>query len=82
MAEQSTKRKRATKKTKTKKGPLAASAAEVEVHSVAARSELRSQLADDVERFFRGGGEVAKIPRSLRADPPRRPENNYGRGSI
>ena len=78
MAKDSTKSKRAAKKAK---GPIAA-AAEVEVHSVAARSEIRGQLADDVERFLRDGGEVAQIPRSFRADPPRRPENNYGRGSI
>ncbi len=59
--------------------PLSAAA---EVHSVAARSSVRHQLADDVARFLDGGGSVEEVPVDFRADPPRRPENNYGRGSI
>ncbi|MEM7080799.1 MAG: hypothetical protein AAF513_19445 [Pseudomonadota bacterium] len=42
----------------------------------------RSKLADDVEAFLAEGGEVKEIPKGERADPPRKPENNYGRGSI
>ena len=47
-----------------------------------ARSEKRDELAADVERFLKTGGKVAEIPKGERADPPRKPENNYGRGSI
>ena len=35
-----------------------------------------------VARFLNGGGRVEEVPKDFRADPPRRPENNYGRGSI
>ena len=47
-----------------------------------ARAEKRGELAADVEKFLRSGGKVAEIPKGERADPPRKPENNYGRGSI
>ena len=60
--------------------PLLAAAAEV--HSIEARSSVRDQLADDVARFLETGGAVVEVPKDFRADPPRRPENNYGRGSI
>lgn len=47
-----------------------------------ARLEDRTQLQSDIENFLAGGGEVKEVPRGERADPPRKPENNYGRGSI
>ena len=53
-----------------------------EAHSVTTRAPARNQLAEDVERFLAAGGEIEEVPRDLRADPPRKPENNYGRGSI
>ncbi len=52
------------------------------VHSVEAREPARSEIASDVEKFLDEGGEIEEVPRNFRADPPRRPENNYGRGSI
>ena len=53
-----------------------------DVHSVKAREPIRTEIASDVEKFLDGGGEIEEVPRNFRADPPRRPENNYGRGSI
>ncbi len=53
-----------------------------DVHSVEAREPARSEIASDVEKFLDGGGEIEEVPRNFRADPPRRHENNYGRGSI
>ena len=53
-----------------------------DVHSVEAREPVRSEIASDVEEFLNRGGEIEEVPRNFRADPPRRPENNYGRGSI
>ena len=53
-----------------------------DAYSVTAREEERSQLAVDLEAFLRKGGEVQEVPRGFRADPPRKPESNYGRGSI
>ena len=53
-----------------------------DVHSVKAREPVRTEIASDVEKFLDKGGAIEKVPRNFRADPPRRPENNYGRGSI
>ena len=47
-----------------------------------ARAAERDRLADDIQRFLKKGGKVDEIPQGERADPPRKPENNYGRGSI
>ena len=51
-------------------------------HTVAAREALRRQLAADVEAFLSQGGNIASVERGLRADPPSRPRNNYGRNAI
>ncbi len=51
-------------------------------HSISAREPERRSLADDVERFLQKGGEIKAVPKDFRADPPKKPENNYGRGSI
>lgn len=53
-----------------------------EVYSPEAREEQRGQLADDVKKFLKSGGKVAEVAKGERADPPKKPENNYGRGSI
>ena len=55
---------------------------ESDLYSPEAREEERSQLESDVERFLASGGKVVNVPRGERADPPRKPENNYGRGAI
>lgn len=47
-----------------------------------ARATTRDQLAEDVERFLQQGGGIKEVPKDFRADPPRKPESNYGRGSI
>lgn len=51
-------------------------------HSISAREPERRGLADDVERFLQQGGQIKAVPKDFRADPPKKPENNYGRGSI
>ena len=86
---QAAKAGKTAKATKAARAADAAEAAEQpplnsasEVHSVDARASVRDQLADDVARFLNGGGRVEEVPKDFRADPPRRPENNYGRGSI
>ena len=53
-----------------------------EEHAERLRAAARDQLAADVEAFLAGGGKIETIPRDLRADPPRKPQNNYGKGSI
>ena len=57
-------------------------AGSAETHSVAIKEPVRSQLAADVERFLKQGGRIQEVPVDFRADPPKRPESNYGRGSI
>ena len=51
-------------------------------HSVVAREEARSQLGADLEAFLAQGESIVEVPQNYRADPPKKPENNYGRGSI
>ena len=51
-------------------------------HSVAARSGDREQLAADLDAFLSQGGNIEEVPKDFRADPPKKPQNNYGRGSI
>jgi len=55
---------------------------QVEVHSAAARAALRNTIAADVEAFLARGGSIEKVADDQRADPPKKPESNYGRGSI
>lgn len=53
-----------------------------DVYTPEARSIERDQLAADVEAFLKKGGKLREVARGERADPPRKPENNYGKGSI
>ena len=52
------------------------------VYSPEAREDERNEIADAIEAFLKSGGKVKEIPKGERADPPKKPENNYGRGSI
>lgn len=52
------------------------------VHSISAREPVRSRLAADVEAFLAEGGNIEEVPKDYRADPPKRPQSTYGRGSI
>jgi len=52
------------------------------LHTVAAREDVRRQLAADVEAFLKRGGAIQDVAQDVRADPPKKPESNYGRGSI
>ncbi|NKC00547.1 MAG: hypothetical protein GKR90_18935 [Pseudomonadales bacterium] len=52
------------------------------VYSPEARASERDQLEADMEAFLKKGGEVKSVELGERADPPKKPENNYGRGSI
>ncbi|MAT83523.1 MAG: hypothetical protein CMQ43_14700 [Gammaproteobacteria bacterium] len=55
---------------------------ESDVHSIQAREPVRNRLAADVEAFLAQGGNVEEVPKDFRADPPKRPQSTYGRGSI
>ena len=52
------------------------------VYSPEAREDKRNEIASDIEAFLKSGGKVKEVPKGERAGPPKKPENNYGRGSI
>jgi len=52
-----------------------------EAHSVAARAALRSTLAADVEAFLARGGSIQEVADDHRAEPAKKSDSNYGRGS-
>ncbi|MEM6707910.1 MAG: hypothetical protein AAF648_03925 [Pseudomonadota bacterium] len=51
-------------------------------HSPRARDAERSKLASDIEAFLARGGSIEEVPKDFRADPPKKPQSNYGRHSI
>lgn len=53
-----------------------------DTHSITAREPVRSRLQADVEAYLAEGGNIEEVPRDFRADPPKRPQSTYGRGSI
>jgi hypothetical protein len=52
------------------------------LHTVAAREDVRRKLAADVEAFLKRGGAIQDVPQDARAEPPKKPEGSYGRGSV
>ena len=49
------------------------------IHLSNSEKELeRKRLQDEIEAFLSSGGLIRQIPANLRADPPRKPESNYG----
>ena len=46
--------------------------------NMAVRNVLRKQIESDVEAFLARGGKISQIPPNVVADPPRKPESNYG----
>ncbi len=53
-----------------------------ETRSVTSRHRLRSQVEDDIARFLQSGGSIDQIAPDVTADPPRKPESNYGSRAI
>lgn len=46
--------------------------------SITARQAIRDKLQSDIEAFLAAGGRINEIPPNVIADPPRKPESNYG----
>lgn len=38
----------------------------------------RKRLQEEIEAYLASGGMIRQIPLNTRADPPKRPESNYG----
>lgn len=46
------------------------------------REAVRIKMANEVENFLKAGGKVEQVERGKRADPPRKPESQYGSRPI
>lgn len=46
------------------------------------RQNVRQQLSSDVEQFLKNGGAVSQIADNVRADPPKKPNMQYGSAPI
>lgn len=55
---------------------------EAEGLSPSAKEDLRRELEDEVARFLAQGGRIQQIDPDVTADPPRKPESNYGSKPI
>lgn len=42
------------------------------------RHSLRQQLQSDIEAFLASGGTITEVPANVVADPPKKPQSNYG----
>lgn len=50
--------------------------------SSTAHNEARASLQSDVEAFLARGGQIQQIDDNVMADPPRKPQSNYGSRPI
>ena len=50
--------------------------------SIAERKRQRDEVAAEVEAFLAQGGGITPIDPNIRADPPKKPESNYGSRPI
>ena len=53
-------------------------AAEAEVGSSEERAAVRVQLEADIEAFLAKGGKITSVAANVMADPPKKPQSNYG----
>lgn len=50
--------------------------------TLTSKEAARRQLEEDMAKFLGGGGTIRSIEPNVRADPPRKPESNYGSRPI
>lgn len=50
--------------------------------TVSSKDAARRQLEEDMKRFLSTGGQIRSVDTNVRADPPRKPESNYGSRPI
>jgi hypothetical protein len=53
-----------------------------EERTVASRQKLREQMASEIEAFLAKGGKISQIEPNVTADPPRKPDTDYGSRPI
>ncbi|WP_221793779.1 hypothetical protein [Oceanobacter mangrovi] len=66
----------------TKAAKKAAAEEEDEAKSMTVHNELRRSLEDDVAAFLAKGGKIEQVEDNVMADPPRKPQSNYGSRPI
>lgn len=64
------------------KSEAAALAQEAEERTVASRQAQRDEMDRQVAEFLSRGGQIQKIDPNVTADPPRKPESDYGSRPI
>ncbi len=50
--------------------------------TIAERKRQRDEVASEIEAFLSKGGGITTIDDNVRADPPKKPESNYGSRPI
>ena len=53
-----------------------------ESRTIASRTKIRDKVEEDIARFLSKGGAIDEISADVTADPPRKPESNYGARAI
>ncbi len=53
-----------------------------EERTVASRQKLRDEMAKEMEEFLARGGKIDHVEPNVTADPPRKPDNDYGSRPI
>lgn len=63
-------------------GPAANHEDSPEERTVASRQKLRDEMEQEIEAFLARGGKIAQIEPNVTADPPRKPDSEYGSRPI
>jgi hypothetical protein len=50
--------------------------------TIAERKRQRDEVESEIEAFLAQGGGITSVEANLRADPPKKPESNYGSRPI
>lgn len=67
----------------SKDGPAPKNPEDVpEERTVSSRQGLRDEMARQIEEFLARGGRIQEIDPNVTADPPRKPESEYGSRPI
>jgi len=53
-----------------------------EERTVESRRRLRDMLTNQIEEFLSKGGTIETVPSNITANPPKKPESNYGNRPI
>lgn len=53
-----------------------------EERTVASRQKQREQMEREIEEFLARGGKISQIEPNVTADPPRKPDSDYGSRPI